>query len=75
MRVSSQSGEGNSPYPLRPRGVPYKFIIIIIIIIIIISITTYRATARAVSRRPLTAKARIRHQANQCGICDGKIWH
>jgi hypothetical protein len=31
-----------------------------------------RAVAQAVSRRPLTAEARIRTRVNPCGICDGQ---
>jgi hypothetical protein len=28
--------------------------------------------AQAVSRRPLTAEARVRARVGQCGICDGQ---
>jgi hypothetical protein len=31
-----------------------------------------RDIAQAVSRRPLTAEARIRAQVSSCGICDGR---
>jgi hypothetical protein len=31
-----------------------------------------RAMAQAVSRRPLTAEARVRSQVNPCGICGGQ---
>jgi hypothetical protein len=31
-----------------------------------------RAMAQAVSRRPLTAEARVRVRVNQCGICGGQ---
>jgi hypothetical protein len=32
-----------------------------------------RAMAQAVSRRPLTAEARVRARVNPCGICGGKV--
>ena len=41
---------------------------IIIIIIIIIG----RAMAQALSRRPLTAEARVRSRVSPCGICGGQ---
>jgi hypothetical protein len=31
-----------------------------------------RAMAQVVSRRPLTAEARVRDRVNPCGICGGK---
>jgi hypothetical protein len=31
--------------------------------------------AQAVSRRPLTAEARVRARVNPCGICGGQKWH
>jgi hypothetical protein len=31
-----------------------------------------RAMAQAVSRRPLTAEARVRARVNPCGICGGQ---
>jgi hypothetical protein len=31
-----------------------------------------RAMAQAVSRRPLTAEARVRSRVSPCGICDGQ---
>jgi hypothetical protein len=69
IRLSRGRKISLSPKAMRP------VLFIIIIIIIIIDVTTYRATAQAVIRRPLTAEVRIRYQLNQCGICDEKIWH
>jgi hypothetical protein len=37
-----------------------------------LSIMPGRTTAQAVSRRPLTADARVRAQASLCGICGGQ---
>jgi hypothetical protein len=39
---------------------------------IFVNYLTVRAMAQVVSRRPLTAEARIRARVNPCGICGGQ---
>jgi hypothetical protein len=39
---------------------------------VFVSVEVGRAMAQVVSRRPLTAEARLRDRVNPCGVCGGQ---